>query len=105
MKTEKQMEEQGRRMDKLAGEYKDIFGGVGKYEGPEIKIQLKENIRPVIQPPRRIPLHYTQPLADHLKEILAEDVIKGLLVEEEEGTWISNLVITDKKWDGSEGWV
>ena len=23
-------------------------------------------------------------------------------MEEEEGTWISNLVITDKKWDGPE---
>ena len=101
-KTTEQLKERARRMDRLGGEYKDIFGGVGKYEGPAIKIQLKEHVRPVIQAPRRIPLHYVKPLEDHLKELLAEDVIEGPLVEEEEGTWISNLVITDKKWDGED---
>ena len=40
-----------------------------------------------------------EPLNDHLKELLEEDVIEGPLLEEEEDTWISNLVITDKKWD------
>ena len=86
-------------MEILTKEYEDIFHGIGKYEGPEVKIRLKENVRPVIQPPRRIPLHYVQPLADHMKELIAEDVVEGPLTEEEEGTWISNLVITDKKWD------
>ena len=76
-----------------------LFGRVGKYKGPAVKIQLKEGVQPVIQPPRRIPLHYVEPLNDHLKELLEEDVIEGPLLEEEEDTWISNLVITDKKWD------
>ena len=53
----------------------------------------------MVQPPRRIPLHYVEPLKDHLKELLEQDVIEGPLAEEEEGRWISNLVITDKKWD------
>ena len=30
---------------------------------------------------------------------MENDVIEGPLTEEEEGSWISNLVITDKKWD------
>ena len=89
-------------MEQLAEEYRDIFGGVGKYKGPEIKIQIRENVVPVIQARRRIPLHYTKPLEDHLKELLEEDVIEGPLVEEEEGTWISNLVITGKRWDEAE---
>ena len=87
------------RMAKLGNEFKDIFEGVGKYEGPEVVIQLKENVTPVIQPARRIPLHYVKPLEDHLAELSKEDVVEGPLLEEEEGTWISNLVITDKKWD------
>ena len=63
-------------------------------------IQLKENVTPIIQPARRIPLHYVKPLLeDHLAELIKEDVVEGLLTEEEEGTWILNLVITDKKWD------
>ena len=73
--------------------------GIGKYKGPPVKIQMAEDIKPVIQPPRRIPLHYIQPLKDSLKEMVEQEVIKGPLQEEEEGSWISNLVITDKKWD------
>ena len=98
-RTEEEEKDIQEAMNKLTEEYEDIFGGVGKYNGPEIKIQLRDNVVPVIQPRRRIPLHYMQPLEDHLKELLEEDVIEGPLVEEEEGTWISNLVITDKKWD------
>ena len=99
-RTTKESKEIEKVMDKMVEEYQDIFGGVGKYNGPEIKIQIRDNISPVIQPRRKTPLHYIQPLEDHLKELLEEDVIEGPLVEEEEGTWISNLVITDKKWDG-----
>ena len=95
----KQKKATDQRMAKLVNEFKDIFEGVGKYEGPEVVIQLKENVKPVIQPARRIPLHYVKPLEDHLAELAKEDVVEGPLVEEEEGTWISNLVITDKKWD------
>ena len=88
-----------KEMKDLAEEYKDIMTGIGKYKGPPVKIQMAEDIKPVIQPPRRIPLHYIQPLKDHLKEMVEEEVIEGPLQEEEEGSWISNLVITDKKWD------
>ena len=86
-------------MESLIKEYEDIFGGVGKYKGDPVKIQVKEGVKPIIQPARRIPLHYRQPLKDHIEELIREEVIEGPL-EEEEGTWISNLVITDKKWEG-----
>ena len=56
-------------MDKLALDFQDIFGGVGRYKSPEIKIQIRANIRPVIQTRRRIPLHYAKPLEDLLKEL------------------------------------
>ena len=53
-----------------------------------MKIQLTANVTPIIQPPRRTPLHYVQPLKDHLVEMIKEDVIEGPLIEEEEGSWI-----------------
>ena len=80
-------------------EFSNIFGGVGKYKGDPVKIQVDKNTVPVIQPPRRIPIHYRQALEDHLDELLQEDVIEGPLKQEEPGTWISNLVITDKNWN------
>ena len=90
-------------MNQILEEYSDIMsGGIGKYKGDPVKIQMEEGVTPVIQPPRRVPLHYVQPLKDHLEELKQEDVIEGPLQEEEEGSWISNLVITDKRWDGEE---
>ena len=89
------------RMNTILEEYSDIMsGGIGKYKGDPVKIQMEEGVTPVIQPPRRVPLHYVQPLKDHLEELKEEDVIEGPLQEEEEGSWIANLVITDKRWDG-----
>ena len=92
-----------KEMEQIIKEHREVFGGVGKYKGETVKIQLQEDIKPVIQPARRIPLHYVQPLNEHLEELLREDVIEGPLTDEEPGTWISNLVITDKKWDTARG--
>ena len=39
-------------MERLAKEYKEVFEGIGKYKGPPIEIQIKEGVRPVVQPPR-----------------------------------------------------
>ena len=89
-------------MKRLVSQFSDVFDGIGKYRGEPVKIQMDDNIKPDIQAPRRIPLHYLEPLKQHLKELVENDVIEGPLTEEEEGSWISNLVITDKKWDESK---
>ena len=89
----------GKAMVDLTEEFHDIFGGIGRYNGLPVKIQMKENVVPIVQPPRRIPLHYVEPLKQHLDELVEAGVVEGPLLEEEEGSWISNLVITDKKWD------
>ena len=57
-------------MNKLAEEFKEVFEGIGKYKGPPVEIQVQEGVRPVVQPPRRIPLHYQEPLREHIQELL-----------------------------------
>ena len=94
--------ENDKKMGELAHEFEDIFKGIGKYRGEPVKIQLTDNVSPIIQPPKQNPLHYVQPLKDHLVEMINEDVIEGPLAEEDVGSWILNLVITDKKWDGTQ---
>ena len=89
-------------MEKVVEEYNEGFEGIGKYKGPPMQIQVKEGVRPLVQPPRRIPLHYQEPLKEHIQELLDVGVIKGPLQHEEGGTWVSNLVITGKKWDTKE---
>ena len=63
---------------------------------------MEEGFRPFIQPPRRIPLHLKEPLRLHIEELKEYGVVEGPLEEEEEGMWISNLVITGKAWDKGE---
>ena len=78
-------------MGKIKKEFSDVFGGIGKYRGDPVKIQMAENVKPVIQAPRRIPLHYLDPLKQHLEELVANDVIEGPLKVEVEGTWILDI--------------
>ena len=71
----------------------------GKFEGEPIKIQSKPNAVSMIQPTRRIPTYDIEPLEAEIKHMIQDDIIEGPLELEEPGTYISNLVITDKKWD------
>ena len=69
----------------------------GKFKGHSIKIQLHPNAMPIIQPLRRIPLHYMELLEKELNNMICGDIIEDPLEVKEPGTYISNLVITDKK--------
>ena len=85
-------------MERIRNEFSDVFSDkTGKVKGTPIKIQVREDAVPVIQPPRRIPLHYLDRLETELEKMKAEDIIEGPIDIEEPGTFLSNLVITDKK--------
>ena len=85
-------------MNLIQKKYQDVFSDVtGKFQGAPIKINVMKEAVPIIQPRRRIPLHYVDRLEKEIKKMLDEDIIEGPLDEEEPGTFISNLVITDKK--------
>ena len=85
-------------MKQIIADFPDLFTDVtGKVQGPPIKIQIRKDAVPVIQPGRRIPLHYMERLESELKKMKDEDIIEGPIEIEEPGTFISNLVITDKK--------
>ena len=47
-----------KKMNKLVEEFEDIFKGIGKYGGEPVKNQLTDDVSPIIQPPRQIPLCY-----------------------------------------------
>ena len=95
VKTDKSMED-------ITIDFSKVFEKkTGKFKGDPIKIQIRPNAIPVIQPTRRIPLHYIDPLNAEIERMIRDDIIEGPLEIEEPGTYISNLVITDKKWDPS----
>lgn len=85
-------------MKRLVEDFPKLFtDNTGKVKGPPIKIQIRKDAVPVIQPSRRIPLHYMERLKSELKLMKDQDIIEGPIDIEEPGTFISNLVITDKK--------
>ena len=56
---------------------KEVFEGIGKYKGPPVEIQVEEGVRPVVQPPRRRPHLYQEPLREHIQELLEAVVIES----------------------------
>ena len=69
----------------------------GKFQGSPIKIHVKDDVTPVVQPARRIPLQYIDQTKIEIRKMLEEDIIEGPIDVEEPGTFISNPVITDRK--------
>ena len=87
-------------MKKLISQFPALFAAkTGKFQGSPTKIQVHPNATPTTQPPRRIPLPYAEHLQSKINKMSKDDITEGPLEIEEPGTYISNLVITDKKWD------
>ena len=85
-------------MEKLKQRHPKAFTHrTGKFKGSPIKLHYPEEYTPHIQPNRRIPLHYTDPTYKELQKLIDDDVYEGPIETEEPGTFINNLVITDKK--------
>ena len=80
------------RSGPILSEFTDIFTGVGCLEG-NYSIQVDDGFRPVVHPPRKVPV----PLRDTLKSELDNMVKNGILAKVTEPTsWVSSLVIVKK---------
>ena len=87
-----------KQMQQILEQFPELFSNnTRKFKGDPIKIHVRSNVNPVVEPPQRIPLHYVDRLLAEIKKMVDEDIIEGPLETEEPGTYISNLVITDKK--------
>ena len=71
----------------------------GRFTGDPIPIHMKESAEPKVAPHRPIPFQYVEKFKDEMKHMLEDGVISGPLETVEPGSYISNLVITTKKWD------
>ena len=81
------------RIDKLVKEYDELFHGLGKLKGYQVKLHIDENVQPVAQPHRRVPFHVRQQLEQQLKR----DEKLGVLERIEGPTpWVSPIVVAPK---------
>ncbi|CAI6374507.1 unnamed protein product [Macrosiphum euphorbiae] len=72
---------------------KRIFEGLGKLPFKH-KITLKENVTPVVRPPRRIPFKIKEKLKNTLETLEKNKIIEKI---DKPTEWVNNLVITEKK--------
>ena len=91
-------DEDPKQADLIFNEFPQLFSNhTGKFKGEPVRIHVKPDAKPVIQATRRIPMHYVNPLKKEIEQMLNDDIIEGPISIEEPGTFLSNLVIADKK--------
>ena len=75
-------------------EFPNICSGIGRVKDREIELKIDPNVKPVVQPLRRIPFALRDKLATKLRQMVKDDIIEP--VEEATG-WGSNLVVVPKR--------
>ena len=78
--------------------YTTIFEGRGKLKDFQVKLHINENIKPIIQPQRRLPYHLRKEVSKELRKLEDQDIIER--VENKPIPWISPIVCTPKKDGG-----
>ena len=80
-------------------EFRDLFTGVGRAKVDPIHIFMDPNVKPTQQKQRKVALHFILRLKKHSEELEAPGVVSGPLKSDDATGWVSNPVITAKKWD------
>jgi len=79
---------------KLCEEYKDLFEGIGKLKGVQVKLHIDEMIQPVQNRHRRIPYHIREKVQEELEKLKQFDIIEE--VTDGPTPWVSSIVAQPK---------
>jgi hypothetical protein len=82
-------------MSKFKKEYPAVFNDIGKLKRHEVHLHLKDNAKPIVQKPRKIPFHLRKQTENKLNELEESDIIEFV----PSGTptpFVSNLVVAPK---------
>ena len=75
--------------------FPELFNGVGTIKDAIVKLNVDDNITPVIQPPRKIPQAMIDPLKQEIERMISLGVIRKLNINEATD-WCHNLVLVHK---------
>ena len=83
----------------LLEEYDDVFEGLGKLDG-QYHIVIDESIRPVVHPPRSLPVAMTERVQQKLEEMVAANIIEQVNYPTD---WVSSMLVVSKPSTEAEG--
>ena len=76
-----------------SSKFPNVFQGLGKLQGYQLKLHIDENVQPVAQPVHRIPFSTRAKVTEKLEELLTLDVIEKV---EGPTSWVNPLVVVEK---------
>ena len=79
-------------MEEVLKEYSDVFQGTGKLKG-QYKLEIEENAKQVVHPPRRVPVALKGKLKRELERLQSLRITEKVI---EPTPWVSSLVIVKK---------
>ena len=77
----------------IAGQYPELFRGVGKLNTHQMKIHIREDAKPVAQPMRRIPFNLRGKVERKLDELMKADIIEPVVGPT---NWLNPVVVAPK---------
>ena len=79
--------------DPLLDEYADVFEGLGKLAG-QYEITVDETIKPVVHPPRRLPVAIVERVQRKLEEMTTDGIIEQV---NQPTDWVSSMLVVSKR--------
>ena len=73
--------------------YPEVFSGVGKLKSRQVTLHVDPNVKPIAQPPRRIPFNIRDQVSTKIKELLDNDIIEPV---EGPTPWVNPVVVVPK---------
>ena len=85
--------------DTLLREFNDVFEGLGKLEG-QYTIVTDPSVKPVVHPPRRLPLALIDQVQEKLDNMVKDDIIAKV---DQPTDWVSSMLAVRKPTMGQDG--
>ena len=87
------------KIQEIINKHSTVFSEQGKLNNQQIKLHIQDDVKPVMQPQRRIPYHIRKDVSKELKKLEQQDIMEN--VTNQPTPWISPIVVTTKKDGGT----
>ncbi|CAB3996604.1 Hypothetical predicted protein [Paramuricea clavata] len=78
------------KIQEIINKYSTFFKGQGKLNNQQIKLHIRDDVKPVMQRQRRIPYHVRNDVSKELKKLEEQDIVEK--VANQPTPWISPIV-------------